>query len=205
MIASLAKSGRSPPLLNALNDSFPISLKMLPALPCVESRITACFLTPKSPFRLSSEENKVPEWHGTEVQVGGTRGETYPNASDSRTGGAALPRNPESQPGLCRVRGSSLSYGSRFLKTSWSRFLTHTYTHHTQVRERPLLESWSFPNQRGRWLSAIRVRARRRGEHRAAPDLAGGLEKAPCAGHGQPEHPLSPPTPAPVRPPRRLL
>ena len=44
MIACLGKSGCSPLLLNALNDLFPISLKMLPIFPSLESCMYPCVL-----------------------------------------------------------------------------------------------------------------------------------------------------------------
>lgn len=72
MTACLAKSGRSLSLSNALNDLFPISLKLLPILPSLESCIAACFLTPESPpFGLLRRKTK---WRGPEVQVGDAQG-----------------------------------------------------------------------------------------------------------------------------------
>lgn len=64
---------------------------------CCQSSHRCKAVSPRASFYpsfLFSEENAVPEFRGLEIQVGGTRLETYPNASDSGTGSAVLPRNP---------------------------------------------------------------------------------------------------------------
>ena len=170
----------------------------------------------------------MPEFLGPEVQVGRkTRLETYPNASDSRTGGggvgggegAARPRNPESRPGLCEMHcGSSLILHLSVLKdqlalVSDSSTITHTHTHaracthtHTQAPGRPLLETWSLRSRRGRWLSANLEPAREGTEStRTPPDKAGwpgeSTQRRPRAAGP----PSSCPNPALARPPRQFL
>ena len=141
------------------------------------------------------------EFRGPEVQVGGTRLETYPKAADSRTRGRGAAKESRIPPRLVRGEWLKPFLHLSVLKdqlglVSDSSTISHTHARtHTRARAR----SWRAGVCRARGIVGSRQSGAGAGRHGEHPRQSG-LEKAPSACLGQPGYPSSSPTPAPARP-----